>query len=295
MRIPTWLEFGGAPISPGIFLHVLKEDFDICHLHEPNPFSNLLAHKALILKRKPWVVTYHSDIVFRKGPVYGTSKWIYVNICQKHFILRGAKSIMPTSPQYIKISDILPHFREKCVVVPNGVDIEKHKPKNIKHKGKRIMFLGRLIYYKGLQYLIKAMPQILEKVPDAELIIVGDGPFKKEWQSLAKKLGVDKKVKWLGRVSDDEKLKQYQMCDVFVLPSIYKSEAFGIVLLEAMACGKPTIGTDVSGTVYALEDAGIVVKHSNEKALSDAVIKVLKNKKLDVNALNHWIVTLWAA
>jgi len=279
IRLPTWLMVGPAPISPGVFTEVLRQEFDIANLHDPNPSQNFFAYLALRIKRKPFVVTYHSDIV-----PYSLSiklmKFLYVHLFQRYFLFKKAKTIMPTSPQYVEISDILHHFRHKCSIVPNGVDLAVFKPKNIRHAGKRILFVGRLIYYKGIQYLIRAMPAILKKVPDAKLIIVGEGPLKGEWKALAKKLGVDDKIEWLGRLSNEEMLEEYQKCDVFVLPSIYKTEAFGIVLLEAMACGKPCVGTNVSGTEFVLEDAGIAVDPEDEEQLSTAIVKVLTNKKL---------------
>ncbi len=279
VRLPTWLTIGPTPISPGVFNEVLGRDFDIANLHDPNPAQNFFAYLALRLRRKPFVVTYHSDIVPHNLSIR-LMKFFYVNIFQRYFLLKKAKAIMPTSPQYIEISDVLNHFRHKCSIVPNGVDLAVFKPKSIKHSGKRILFVGRLIYYKGLQYLIKAMPEVLEKVPDAKLTIVGEGPLMGEWKELAKRLKVNDRIEWLGRLTDAGILKEYQKCDVFVLPSIYKTEAFGIVLLEAMACGKPCIGTNVSGTEYVLEDSGIAVDPQDEEQLSTAIVRVLTNKKL---------------
>ena len=279
IRLPTWLTIGPAPISPGVFTEVLRQKFDIVNLHDPNPAQNFFAYLALIFKRRPFVVTYHSDIVPYSLSIR-VMKSLYVHLFQRYFLFRSSKTIMPTSPQYIELSDILHHFRHKCSIVPNGVDLAVFKPNDIKHSGKRILFVGRLIYYKGLQHLIKAMPEILEKVRDAKLVIVGDGPLKDDWKALAKRLKVDDKIEWLGRLSDEEMLKEYQKCDVFVLPSIYKTEAFGIVLLEAMACGKPCVGTNVSGTEFVLEDSGIAVDPEDEEQLSTAIVRVLTDKKL---------------
>jgi rhamnosyl/mannosyltransferase len=278
IRVPTWLTIGPTPISPGVFNEILGRDFDIANLHDPNPSQNFFAYLALRLKRKPFVVTYHSDIEPHTLSIK-LLKFFYVNLFQRFFLLRKARKIMPTSPQYIDLSDILPKFRHKCEIVPNGVDLSFFKPLKSK-KGSRILFVGRLIYYKGLQYLIKALPEILEKVPDAKLAIVGDGPLKAEWTALAKRLKVNDRIEWLGKLSDKDMLKQYQKCDVFVLPSIYKTEAFGIVLLEAMACGKPCVGTNISGTEYVLEDSGIAVDPQDEEQLSTAVVRVLTDRKL---------------
>lgn len=280
IRTPTTLQVGPTPLSFKTFSEVLKQDFDICHLHEPNPFQNLLAYKALLFKRKPVVITYHSDIVPHSLSIR-IFKPFYL-LFQRLFLFRRAKVIMPTSPYYIPISDILPKFKKKLKVVPNGVDINKFKPSKTKKskKEKRILFVGRLIYYKGLDYLIGAMPVIQKKVPGTKLVIVGKGPLESEWKQLAKKLGINKNIEWKGKLSDKDMIKEFQNCDVFVLPSIHKTEAFGIVLLEAMACGKPVVTTDVSGTVYAAEGAGIIIKPKQEKELADAIIKILSNKKL---------------
>jgi rhamnosyl/mannosyltransferase len=276
--LPTTFRVGVAPVSLGMFSEILAQKFDVINLHEPNPFQNFLAYFALAFKNRPYVVTYHSDIEAYSWLIK-TLKFFYVNIFQRFFLLSGAKRIMPTSPQYIELSDVLHHFRNKCTIVPNGVDLAFFKPKKTA-RGSRILFVGRLIYYKGLQYLIKAMPEVLEKVPGARLAIVGDGPLRAEWQALAKRLKVDSRIEWLGRLSDREMLKQYQGCDVFVLPSIYKTEAFGIVLLEAMACGKPCIGTNVSGTEFVLSESGIAVDPCDEEQLSTAIARVLTDRKL---------------
>jgi len=278
IRLPTRLRIGPTPISPDVFTEILGQEFDIANLHEPNPSQNFFAYLALRLKRKPYVVTYHSDIEPHTLSIK-LMKFFYVNIFQRFFLLRKARKIMPTSPQYIELSDILHHFRHKCEIVPNGVDLSFFKPGK-KTQGKKILFVGRLIYYKGLQYLIKAMPEILEEVPGARLAIVGDGSLKTEWKALAKRLQVDNKITWLGQLSDNDMLKEYQKCDVFVLPSIYKTEAFGIVLLEAMACGKPCVGTNVSGTEFVLEGSGIAVDPCDEEQLATAIVRVLKDRKL---------------
>jgi glycosyltransferase involved in cell wall biosynthesis len=274
VRLPAF-HVGPTPISPSVFSKILKQDFDICHLHEPNPFQNFFAYLALRLKRKPYVITYHSDIVPHNISMK-LFKSFYL-IFQRLFLLRNAQCIMPTSPNYVPISDVLPYFKEKLEVVPNGVDLKKFYPRKAKRK-KTVLFAGRLIYYKGLQYLIKAMKTVQKKIPDAELIVVGEGPLREEWKKMADELSIN--VTWLGHIPEKEIHKQYQTCGVFVLPSIFKTEAFGIALLEAMACGAPVITTDISGTVFAVGDAGIVVKPKDEKALANAIMQVLKNERV---------------
>ena len=281
VRVPTWFNLSASPINPGVFFEVLRRDFDIVHLHAPNPFNNTLASIALVLKRKPWVVTYHSDIVGRKGLFLGSLFWLYKNLIQKYLVLGLAKQVMPTSPQYVKISDTL-HFipKRKITIIPNGVDLSKFKMKKTKRKSNEVFYVGRLIYYKGLDVLIKAMKKVVEEIPDAHLSIGGSGELKKELQKLTEELGLKKSVSFLGKVSNKEMEERFNKSTVFVLPSVHKSEAFGIVILEAMASGCPVITTDISGTVYAAGKAGLVVKNKDVDTLAKAIIKVLKSKKL---------------
>jgi rhamnosyl/mannosyltransferase len=275
LRLPTLCNIGNTPVSPGVFRKILSEDFDVCHLHEPNPFQNFLAYLALKLRRKPYVITYHSDIVAHSPAIalFKPFYWLF----QRFFLLPGAAAIMPTSPNYVGISDILPAFRRKITVVPNGVDLDQYYPGKAR-RGRDVLFAGRLIYYKGLDYLLKAMPAVLKAVPDARLVIAGNGPLRQELQALAAKLGISTSVSWLGRYTDDQFRGLCQGCGVFVLPSIHKTEAFGIVLLEAMACGAPVITTDISGTEYAVRGAGIVVRPKDSGQLAEAITSVLKDQ-----------------
>ncbi len=277
IRIPTLFNFGNAPISPSVFFQVLKEDYDILHLHSPNSFSNPLAFLANLLKRKPVVITYHSDII-PHSLIMKVFKPIYEKTFKK-MIFKKAKTIMPTSPQYVKISDTLKEYEEKIVVIPNGIDLRKFKPGKQREKT-TILFVGRLIYYKGLYVLLEAMKRVIREIPEAQLIIAGEGELKEELKKKTSKLELRKHVHFIGRVREEEKKKLMSKCTVFVLPSVHKSEAFGVVLLEAMASGAPVITTDVSGTVFAAGKAGIIVPKKNSEALAKAIIKVLKNKKL---------------
>ncbi len=280
VRSKTLFNLSAAPISPGMFLKILKREFDIGQLHAPNPFNNTLAVIAFLLKRKPWVVTYHSDVIGRKG-VFGLLFKIYKDLIQIPVVLGKARQVMPTSPQYIKISDTLPLIdKNKITIIPNGVDLSKFKLKKKKRKEKEVFYVGRLIYYKGIDVLIKAMKKVIHEIPDAHLSIGGSGELRKELEDLVKKEGLERSISFLGRISNEEMEKRFNESTVFVLPSVHRSEAFGIVILEAMAAGCPVITTDISGTVYAAGNAGIVVKNKSVEELADAIVKVLKNKKL---------------
>ena len=141
-----------------------------------------------------------------------------------------------------------------------------------------ILFVGLLRYYKGVSYLIEAMPHV-----DARLLIVGQGPQREEWQTTAQRLNLDDQVRFLGRVSDDDLLALYHACDIFVLPSIHRSESWGAVQVEAMACGKPVICTELgTGTSFVNqhEVTGLVVPPKDSAALANAINRLLNDPEL---------------
>ena len=134
----------------------------------------------------------------------------------------------------------------------------------------RFLFVGRLVYYKGCDVLIRAM----SKVKYGHLDIVGEGPLKTELTELSEKLGLTDRVSFLGEVADSVLDECFRKCDVFVLPSVEKSEAFGIVQMEAMAYGKPVINTNLkSGVPYVSlhRITGLTVEAKNSSELADAM------------------------
>jgi glycosyltransferase involved in cell wall biosynthesis len=136
------------------------------------------------------------------------------------------------------------------------------------------LFSGRLIYYKGAEYLVEAM----HYVPDAHLIVVGKGPLLKNLQSIASRS--HNNVSFIPFLPEAEFIAMYQACDIFVLPSVENSEAFGIVQLEAMICGKPVITTDLpTGVTYVNQDGvtGLVVPKRSVQALAQAIRTLLNN------------------
>jgi glycosyltransferase involved in cell wall biosynthesis len=190
--------------------------------------------------------------------------------------LRRADRIVVASPRHIEFSKWLQPFRDKCVVIPFGIDVARF---NVEGKwpanaggGKRpiLLTVGRLVGYKGHRYLIEAMKNI-----DGTLGIVGTGPLE---ASLRQQAGPN--VFFLGNVPDAELPALYQACDIFVLPSISPNEAFGVVQLEAMACGKPVISCDLpSGVPWVNQNevTGLVVPPRDSDALSGAIKSLLAN------------------
>lgn len=173
-------------------------------------------------------------------------------------------------------------------IIPHGVDIQRFTPqisneidlkKKLGIQGPIILSVQRLHSRKGLNYLIDAIPIVLEKIPSTQFIIVGKGPEKTNLENKIKNLGIENNVKLVGFVIDSELPMYYAYCNLFVLHSIY--EAFGIVLLEAMASKKPVISTMVGGIPEVVQNgkSGILVPPKNATALATAIIKLLSDSK----------------
>jgi rhamnosyl/mannosyltransferase len=165
-------------------------------------------------------------------------------------------------------------------VVPNGVDVTRFEGHDRDAalerygRGPWLVFVGRLRYYKGLSVLIDA----LARVPDAGLLLVGTGPEGASLRAQADRVGVSERVRWLGDVTDDELPQVLAAGDVFVLPSIARSEAFGVAMVEAMAAGLACVSTELgTGTSWVNQDGvtGLVVPHGRPDALADAVTHLL--------------------
>jgi rhamnosyl/mannosyltransferase len=138
-----------------------------------------------------------------------------------------------------------------------------------------LLFVGWLRYYKGLDYLLDAMRHI-----DATLLVVGDGPMAEAWRELARNWGLQERVHFVGQVPDEELPAYYGAADLFVLPASHRSEAFGVVQLEAMAAGKPVVSTDLgTGTSFVNQDGmtGFVVAPRDAPALAGAINRLLED------------------
>lgn len=272
--------FFSAPISFSIIFLLKKiyKEYNILHLHLPNPIATLAIF--LINPKNKLIIHWHSDIIRQK-------KIFFLYSFLQNWILKRADLIIVSSKNYLDNSPHLKKYKEKCIIIPLGVDparlkYDKEKVENIRktYKGKPIIFsLGRLVYYKGFDYLIKAM----EKV-DGYLIIGGRGILEKKLKRLIKDLKLEKKVFLLGDIKNSEISNYYKACDIFCLPSIEKSEAFGIVQLEAMYFAKPIVSTEIPGSGVSFVNqnnfTGLVVTPRDAEALAWAINKIIKSQKL---------------
>lgn len=270
-------------ISPVMVKHFRKisNDYDIVHIHHPNPMANL----ALLLSgfKGRVLLHWHSDIIRQKHLLK-----LYRPLLLA--MLNRANKIIASSPPYAEHSNILKMFRHKVRIIPFGLDTEKFKNVDMdmvrrireRYQNKKMVFaLGRLIYYKGFEYLIESAKYI----PDDYVILIGGtGGLKEKLLSMIRKNGLENKVFLVGDIPSDLISSYFEACDLFVLPSIERSEAFGIVQLEAMYFKKPVISTNIigSGVPWVNEDGvtGYLVEPQNAKQIAEAVLKILNDRNI---------------
>lgn len=289
VRAAVWGRLLFTPLSPTfpLHLHRLIRRFkpDILHLHLPNP-SAFWALTLPAARRRPWVVHWHADVI---TAAQGWGMRLVYRFYQpfEQSLLRRASAIIATSPPYLEASAPLRPWRKKCHVVPLGVDtarMDAALAADQPHAGRRlrpdddlrdgsllrVLAVGRQTYYKGFHYLIEATARFAGMRVD----FVGDGDQSAELRALATSLGVDGRVKFYGNLGDAELLRHMQDCDCLCLPSIERTEAFGLVLLEAMYLGKATVVSDVpgSGMGWVVEDGvtGVKLPPADTKALAGA-------------------------
>lgn len=269
-RMGTVLKVAAAPICPGLARQIRDTHPDLIHVHLPNPWAVLGCLAAN--RRVPTIVTYHSDVVKQK--LLGR---LFEPLLRR--ILDRCAAIIATSRAYVESSRILSGYRDKCCIVPHGISMtrflhgDRFAAARLRERyGPRIVIsVGRLVYYKGLEYLIRAMSAVRGK-----LFIVGEGPLHSSLEREARTAGVQDRVVFLGDVPDV--VPYYHAADLFVLSSVARSEAFGIVQLEAMACGKPVINTRLaSGVPFVSVDrvTGLTVAPANHEELAAAINALL--------------------
>ena len=271
-----------APVAPSLWRWLGRLDSDIYHFHFPYPIGDLSYFVSQ--KKGKLIVSYHSDIVRQKRLMT-----IYRPIMNR--FLRRADLILAGSPNMVENSPVLKEYKDKCRVFHYGIDIEKFKrTEDVSKKAaeirrrfndkKIVLFIGRLVYYKGLTYLLEAMKDIED---DAVLLLAGSGGMEEELKEKVARAGLEEKVIFLGSPADDELPALYHSSDIFVLPSVARSEAFGIVQLEAQACGKPVVSTDLpTGVPYANLNmqTGLIVPPEDSKALASAINRLLEDELL---------------
>ena len=278
-EVGEWGRFQSAPASPLFPWRMRRARADVLVVHVPNPTAEI----GWLIARPPGrlVVRYHSDVVRQAAAmkVYGPIQAAF---------LRRAEMIIPTSRPYVETSPMLQAVmrplseeQRKCVirVVPLGILTEEFEHADMAHVaelrerygGGYILFAGRHRYYKGLEYLVRAARAI-----PAPVVIAGDGPERPALEALARTVGGN--IHFPGSLSQADLVDHLHGCDVFAFPSVERSEAFGMSILEAHACGKPVVATRLgTGVEFANLDGetGLNVPPRDPEALAAAINRLL--------------------
>ena len=273
-RIASFGSIGSVGICPGFPFALAAAARDVTVLHEPNPVA--LVSDCVTFSHGPLVVWFHSEVV--------RPQWKYELLYRPFLrrVLSRASRIVVSSPRLAEYARELSDFRHKCVVIPFGLDTshlaetpaiaERAAAIAREFPGPRVLFVGRLVPYKGVDVLIDAMASV-----QATCLIIGDGPLRASLESHAASRGVSSRVRFLGGVSDADLAAHLHACDLFVLPSVTRQETFGVVQLEAMACGRPVVSTDLETGVPWVnqhETTGLVVRPGDAAALAAALTRL---------------------
>jgi len=289
-RLPALLRLGNAPLLPGL-LHL--GGFDLVHLHYPFYFGAELLWFKSVTRSLPYVVTYHQDVLF-SGALEPAARWHHQLLGTR--ILCRARRVLATSWDYARASrlaDLLKTHPQRLAELPNGVDAERFHPAangssvrqehGLAGTDQVILFVGaldRAHYFKGVDVLLRAMAQLGRQA--AQLWVVGEGNLRESYQRRAHEMGLAERVAFCGRVLEGELAARYAACDVLVLPSTTMGEAFGVVLLEAMASGKPVVASNLPGVRAVVSDGrdGLLVSPGDASALSEAMGRLLDDPQL---------------
>jgi len=276
----AWKKIAATMIAPKMvsWLRKHKDEYDIIHVHHPDPMACLALWLSGYKGRV--ILHWHSDILKQK-----TLLIFYAPL--QRWLIRRADTIIGTTPVYLKESPYLQEVQDKTVAVPIGikpVTFDKGLARQWKDRyaGKKLVVsIGRLVPYKGYGYLIAAAEKL---GADYQVLIVGDGPVHDQLEEYITSAGIQDHVKLLGYLDDNEMYSLLAACDVFVLSSVMKTEAFGIVQIEAMSLGKPVIATKIpeSGVSWVNADglSGLNVPIKDAEALAGAVRTVCSDQEL---------------
>ncbi|MFH1744956.1 MAG: glycosyltransferase family 4 protein [bacterium] len=287
IRLNALLKLGNGAFVPGLYKRL--EGFDVVHLHYPFFGAAEIVWLAKIIKRRKMklVVTYAMDAL---GLPFFASLLSLPSVLIKNSLLKIADKIICSNFDYIahsSISKFYENHEEKFVELPYGRDDKKFFPKKNMEVEEgallNILFVGALDqahYFKGVDILFSALAKI--KIENWQLNIVGKGDLENEYKKQANKLGIVKKINFVGGISDEKLTEYYQNSDLFVLPSINSCEAFGLVLVEAMSCGAPVIASRLPGVRKVFEEGeqGLFVEPGNVDDLAEKIETILKDDDL---------------
>ncbi len=275
---------GHTPVMPSLLPQMLKnDDYDLIHTTVPSGFACDVSAFVSDLKRKPLVILYHCDVIPSTIIRKAYSSFL------RFYTLRSADRILSTTRSYAETSAMLKHFSDKVTIVPMGADPSRFykneqyrkeikKRHKIKTTDKVILFIGGLNEhhkFKRVDLLIKAVAQVSKQSGGVILIVVGEGDLKPGLQQLCQELDFNNVV-FTGYASNEDLPKYCNAADLFVLPSLTREEAFGIVLAEAASCGVVPICFDIPGPGEVCRNlGGFIVPLSETGNAEDELARVI--------------------
>jgi N-acetyllactosaminide 3-alpha-galactosyltransferase len=282
-RFPT-LDFPYIPYMCSLPRRIKRFSADVVHSHYPPPFISHGIVKGL--PHLPHILTYHCDAEIPDNiaslRIPNTCKALVQQVNERIYarpILRNVDQIIATTKSYAESSALLRGFQYR--IIPNGVRLVDFDPpiegESDERRPKQILFVGRLTSVKGINYLIEAAKIILRHHDDATFLIVGSGEERSKLKALAK--GYEYCIRFCGNVSKRALVAFYKRSTVVVLPSFSRLEAFGVVLLEAMACQTPVIASRIPGVLDIVGVGGLLVTPRDPQSIANAVIEILENPK----------------
>lgn len=283
--LPYWFAFGNAACVPSLYKFL--GEHDLAHLHYPFYGADIFVWLWSLLKKRPYVITYHMRAKTHdwRDFIFASHRWLL-----EPFIVRSARAVFVSSLDYAQSIGL----RHKHLVeLPFGVDEQRFSPgrddefraqHGLPNSSFVFIFVGgldRAHSFKGVDVLIRAAAT-LPQDQDWRLLIAGDGDLRTEYESLAAKLGLSDKLVFAGAIPEHDLPRAYRAADAHVLPSITRSEAFGLVTLEAAATGLPSLVSDLPGvrTLVVPGETGRVLEPKNEQTLAQAMGSLIASPDL---------------
>lgn len=283
-RLPIWLRWSNTPLNALWFAQLRRliraDPPDLVHLHAPVPFMADVAARAA--GRIPTVLTYHAGSMAKGRWPIDMLIGLYERIALPA-LFRRVTALVAVSPQIVR--EQMRGHAHKATVIPPGVDLEQFRPAPLAEDLRTVTFVGsvaRSAAWKGIDVLLHSMADVMRAVPQARLEIVGGGDALEHHARCARDLGISDAVRFCGPQRGASLADAYRRASVVVLPSKSAAESFGMVLLEAMASGRPVIGSRIGGIPELIEDgsSGLLVPPGDPQALASAIVRVLRDRRL---------------
>lgn len=283
------IPFAFYPVVPSMPVALMLRDADIIHAHAYPYFTSDVSAIVCKLRNRPFVLTIHGFY----QPSRSVMAFLMNNIYDKslgELTLKTATRVIAPSRFMARECMKKGVDPRKVSVIPNGIDLEEFRnmpnPQKFKERygleqSRVILSIGRLSKTKGFQHLIRATPKIIRAIPKAKIVIVGpDIGYGHELRKLAKEFNIEKHIIFTGALTRYALKEALAAADIFACPSTY--EPFGIVILEAMAAGKPIVASRTGGMLDMINDGetGLLVKNRDANQFAQAIIKLLKHEKL---------------